>query len=353
MRVSMADTKIKELIDRLNEEKRLSHEEWITLLTDFDADDMNYAARLARNIADIHYGRDIYIRGIVEFSNYCRNDCLYCGIRCSNKNVSRYRLTKEEITHCCDDGYGLGFRTFVLQSGEDRYYTIDVLSDIIADIKKSHPDCAVTLSIGELEKEEYRQLFDAGADRYLLRQETADEAHYGRLHPKSLSFSHRMKCLENLKEIGFQTGCGFMAGSPFQTKENVAEDMEFMCGFKPHMIGIGPFIPHKDTPFRDYPQGTLENTLFYLSLCRIMLPKVLLPATTALGTINPKGREMGILAGANVVMPNLSPVNVRKKYMLYDNKICTGDEAAECIRCMKTRIEAIGYQVISDRGDAK
>lgn len=340
-----------ELIDRLGERGTLEHNEWVELVSAYTESDRAYAAKKARAITDEKFGKKIFIRGIVEFSNICRNDCLYCGIRRSNSACSRYRLTSEEIISCCDEGYGYGFRTFVLQSGEDGYFTADKTAEIVSEIKKRHPDCAVTLSLGELEYDDYKKLFDAGADRYLLRHETADEKHYAMLHPPEMSWRHRMDCLKNLKEIGFQTGCGFMVGSPFQTSEHIARDMEFIGAFKPEMIGIGPFIPHRETPFADKPAGSYELTLFLLSLCRIMLPSVLLPATTALGTLRPRGREEGVLAGANVVMPNLSPLAVRKKYQLYDNKICTGDESAQCIKCMGERMRSIGCEIAVCRGD--
>lgn len=341
----------KELINLLEKNRKLSHSQWVELLSDFDEEEKKYAAEKARNISVKHFGKSIYIRGIVEFSNICKNDCLYCGIRKSNNNVQRYRLTKDEILECCDKGYEYGFRTFVLQSGEDLFFTAEKMAEIISLIKLRHPDCAVTVSIGEKSFEEYKLMFDAGADRYLLRHETANKSHYEKLHPSEMSFDNRIRCLKDLKSIGYQVGCGMMIGSPFQTKECLADDMIFMGEFKPHMIGIGPFLPHKDTPFRNENKGSFEMTLFLLSLCRIMLPKVLLPATTALGTIDPKGRELGVLAGANVVMPNLSPLNVRKKYLLYDNKICTGDESAQCIQCMGARMRSIGYDIKIDRGD--
>lgn len=342
-----------QLIDKLNKNKTLLHEEWVTLISSYTDLDRQYASEKARELAMQKYGKNIYIRGIVEFSNICKNDCLYCGIRKSNSNVQRYRLTKEEILQCCDEGYEYGFRTFVLQSGEDSYFDCDKMCEIISEIKNAHSDCAITISVGELEKETCQHMFDAGADRYLLRHETADKEHYQKLHPKEMSWEHRMKCLENLREIGYQVGTGMMVGSPFQTANELAKDMEFLGAFKPEMIGLGPFIPHKDTPFRDEKAGGFELTLFLLSLCRIMLPNVLLPATTALGTINPKGREMGVLAGANVIMPNLSPLAVRKKYLLYDNKICTGDESAQCRACLERRMNSIGYNIKISRGDYK
>ncbi|MBR1740154.1 MAG: [Ruminococcus sp.] len=342
---------VKDLIDKLDREKMLSHEEWVTLLDDFTPEDRAYAAAKARELSLKKYGNKIYIRGIVEFSNHCKNDCLYCGIRRSNKDLSRYRLTDEEILSCCDEGYEYGFRTFVLQSGEDRSYTPARIAELVKRIKAAHPDCAVTLSLGEFEREEFKLMRDAGADRYLLRHETADKAHYEKLHPAEMSFEHRMNCLKDLKELGFQTGTGMMVGSPYQTSSELAKDLIFLGEFKPHMIGMGPFLPHKDTPFRDMAKGSYELTLFLLSICRIMLPDVLLPATTALGTINPRGREEGVLAGANVIMPNLSPTAVRKKYMLYDNKICTGDESAQCRSCLERRMETIGYGIEITRGD--
>lgn len=341
------------LIDRLEAEEKLEKGEWMELLENFREREREYAAGKARKIADDIYGKDIYIRGLIEFTNYCKNDCFYCGIRRGNQKAERYRLTKEHILSCCESGWKLGFRTFVLQGGEDGYYADEWYEDLIQSIKALYPECAITLSIGERSKESYERLYQAGADRYLLRHETANEEHYGKLHPKEMSLENRKKCLMELREIGYQTGCGFMVGSPFQSVETLAEDMMFIHQLKPHMVGIGPFIPHGDTPFAKEPQGKLSLTLFLLSLIRIMEKRVLLPATTALGTIAPNGRELGILAGANVIMPNLSPVKVREKYMLYDNKICTGEEAAECRGCIDRRVEGIGYQIVCDRGDYK
>jgi biotin synthase len=307
----------------------------------------------ARKIREQIYGKDVYVRGLIEFSNICKNDCYYCGIRKSNQNVDRYRLTKEDILLCCEEGFDLGFRTFVLQSGEDSYFTKERLGDIITSIKTRFPECAITLSVGERSYEDYKYWFECGADRYLLRHETANDEHYQKLHPANLSLAHRKECLYQLKEIGYQIGAGFMVGSPYQTADHLVEDLLFLKELQPHMIGIGPFIPHKDTDFRDETAGTLEETLFLLGMIRIMMPHVLLPATTALGTIHPRGRELGILAGANVVMPNLSPTNVRKKYLLYDNKICTGDESAQCRSCLERRMESVGYHIVQNRGDYK
>ena len=341
------------LIHKLAETHSLTRDEYEKLIVNRN----ETAAKLLRNLAvrtrlEI-YGHDVYVRGLIEISNICKNDCLYCGIRRSNKNVERYRLTPEQIIACSDEGYELGFRTFVLQGGEDSYFNDEILGDIVKEIKTRHSDCAVTLSMGERSYESYKYLRECGADRYLLRHETADKTHYEKLHPSEMSYDNRMKCLRELRELGYQVGCGFMVGSPFQTSKTLAQDLKFIENFKPEMCGIGPFIPHKDTPFRDYTAGTLELTCYLLSIIRLIHPPVLLPATTALGTINPMGRELGIMSGANVVMPNLSPVNVRKKYELYDNKICTGEESAQCKDCLNNRMEKIGYKIVTARGDFK
>lgn len=343
--------KRKNEIDQLEKTEYLDKKAWHRLLSEYDGEDMEYAAKRARAISKRYFGDQIYIRGLIEFTSYCRNDCYYCGLRRSNQKAQRYRLSDAEILACCENGHALGFKTFVLQGGEDVYYTDERLEYLIREIKARFPDCALTLSVGEREKESYRRLREAGADRYLLRHETADESHYGQLHPKDMSLKHRKDCLRWLRELGYQTGCGFMVGSPGQTVETLTEDMLFIHELHPHMIGIGPFLPHQDTPFGQKQQGSYELTLFLLSLLRIMEKNVLLPATTALGTIRAEGREAGILAGANVVMPNLSPLSVRKKYLLYDNKICTGDEAAESIRHLSERMSRIGYRIVSDRGD--
>jgi biotin synthase len=307
----------------------------------------------ARKVREIYYDKDVYFRGLIEFTNYCKNDCLYCGIRNSNKKIERYRLTLSDILDCCRLGDMLGYRTFVLQGGEDPYFTDGRMVEIISAIRKAHPESAITISIGERSRESYQSFFDAGADRYLLRHETADEEHYKKMHPPYMKLSVRKDCLYTLKEIGFQIGAGFMTGSPFQTPQCLLEDLRFLQALNPHMVGIGPFIPQADTPFADFPQGGLELTLRMLALTRILLPRALIPATTALGTISPFGREKGLMAGANVVMPNLSPRAVRKLYALYDNKICTGDEAAECRLCMEGRIVNYGFVPNMARGDSK
>ncbi len=323
----------------------------ISLISDMPEETALFS--LARKARDSVYGNVVFIRGLIEISNYCKNDCYYCGIRKSNRNCARYRLTKDEILACCRAGYPLGFRTFVLQGGEDLSYTTRDICDIVSSIKQEFPDCAVTLSLGEKSEDEYRAYFDAGADRYLLRHETATESHYRKLHPNSLSLQNRKRCLYTLKEIGYQVGCGFMVGSPFQTAENLADDLLFIADLEPHMIGIGPFIPHKDTPFADFSAGSLESTLYMLALSRLICPTALLPATTALGTIDPSGREKGILAGANVVMPNLSPPDMRAKYTLYNNKLHTGAESCEHIDELRRRIESAGCRLAISRGDHK
>lgn len=343
---------MKDLIDRLEQEQGLTKEEWIRLIEGRTPALAEYLFERARAVRQTHYGNEVYIRGLIEFTNYCKNNCYYCGIRRDNTGLHRYRLSEEEILSCCAQGYQLGFHTFVLQGGEDAWFTQEKMTHIIRSIREGYPDCAITLSIGEREKEEYQAYFSAGANRFLLRHETANNAHYAFLHPAELSLRHRMDCLWQLKEIGYQVGSGIMVGSPGQTAEHLAEDLLFLKGLNPHMIGIGPFIPQKDTPFREEKAGTLELTLFLLGALRLMLPKVLLPSTTALSTIHPDGRKMGILAGANVVMPNLSPKENRKYYSLYDNKRSMGDEAAEGLSLLKAEMESIGYRVVAARGDS-
>lgn len=345
--------KIKNLLEKLNKTRSLTLSEYEQLISGYSKEAAEYAAALAVENRKAVYGTDIFIRGLIEITNICKNDCYYCGIRCSNKNCDRYRLNKEDILAAAKEGYELGFRTFVMQGGEDPHFTDDFLVDVIITLKSLYPDCAVTLSLGERSKESYAALKSAGADRYLLRHETADKEHYEKLHPKNMSYENRMECLKNLKVLGFQVGCGFMVGSPYQTPKNLAKDLKFVEEFAPDMCGIGPYLTHKDTPFNNMKSGSLELTLYLLSIIRLISPEILLPATTALGTINPKGRELGILAGANVIMPNLSPPTVRKKYMLYDNKACVGDEAAESVNNLKRSMEAIGYTIVCHKGDRK
>lgn len=344
---------MKALIDKLKRNRTLSKDEFISLIEHRTRGTAAYLFERARLVARRYFGTNVYVRGLIEFTNHCKNDCYYCGIRASNQRANRYRLSKEEIMQCCKQGYALGFRTFVLQGGEDPYFTDDRMVDIIETIHQGYPECAITLSIGEKSRETYQRFYNAGANRYLLRHETANPVHYAHLHPDNLTAQNRQRALYALKDIGFQTGTGIMVGSPNQTVENLAEDLLFIGNLSPQMVGIGPFIPHHDTPFSAEQQGNVELCLYMLGILRLMLPNVLLPSTTALGTANPKGREKGILAGANVIMPNLSPVMYREKYSLYDNKICTGEEAAEGFSLLKKRIESIGYQIVEDRGDYK
>lgn len=342
-----------ELLCLLSEKHHLSLSSFERILRERTEADEELAHQLARECTEKYYGRGVYTRGLIEFTNYCKNNCHYCGIQRGNQEVERYRLSKEEILSCCEEGYRLGFRTFVLQGGEDPYFTDEKIVEIVQAIKKAFPDCAVTLSIGEKSRASYEKYFRAGADRYLLRHETADKEHYQYLHPKELSWEHRMRCLKDLKDIGFQVGCGFMVGSPHQTAKTLAKDLYFIQEFQPDMCGIGPFIPQHATVFAKETAGTLQDTLFLLSLLRLIHPNMLIPATTALGTIDKRGRELGILSGANVLMPNLSPTAVRKKYLLYDNKICTGDESAQCRACLSRRMESVGAHLLVDRGDVK
>jgi len=346
----MTQNYIKGLIDELYKTSNLNKEELLDLLNNIDDDNISYLHYKANEKRLEHYGNKVYMRGLIEFSNYCKNDCLYCGIRKSNNNANRYRLTKETILECCKEGYRLGYRTFVLQGGEDPYYTDDMIVDIVSSIKELYSDCAITLSIGEKTYESYQKYYEAGADRYLLRHETNSIDLYESLHP-DMDYYERIRCLKDLKEIGFQVGAGFMVGLPEQTNKDFVNDLLFLKELEPHMVGIGPFIPQKDTPLGKYSSGTVEMTCILLSIIRLLLPKVLLPATTALGSLNNKGREAGLKAGANVVMPNLSPTNVRDKYLLYDGKICTGDEAAHCRGCIERRINSVGYEVDMSRGD--
>lgn len=342
---------VEQLLDKLAEGCELTEQEWKFLIA--GSYDRNLLYARADEVRRKHYGTDVYIRGLIEITSYCRNDCFYCGIRCSNTKARRYRLSEEEILACCDSGYQLGFRTFVLQGGEDAFFTTERVAQIVTAVKEKYPDCAVTLSLGERERAAYEAWYQAGADRYLLRHETASKEHYEKIHPQELRYEHRIQCLQDLKQIGYQTGCGFMVGSPYQSTEALLADMQFLRKFQPHMVGIGPFIPHHDTPFRECAQGSLTQTLTMVALTRLLLPGTLLPATTALGTIHPEGRELGLRAGANVVMPNLSPAAVRSQYSLYDRKACTGDEVAEGLESLKRRVEAAGYQVVTDRGDSR
>ena len=344
------DKAIQSLIVQLYETGNLS-DDGLKQLIDLENAELLFEYALKRRKE--FYGDSVYVRGLIEFTNYCKNNCYYCGLRASNAKIERYRLTPEEIYECAEDGYGLGFRTFVLQGGEDPYFTDDKICEIVRHLSAKYPDCAVTLSIGEKSRESYQAYYDAGARRYLLRHETADDGHYRMLHPDSMSSENRKQCLQNLKSIGYQVGAGCMVGSPGQILDNLVSDLRFLQSLRPDMIGIGPFIPQSDTPFGDRPQGSVQRTLNLLAILRLMLPYALIPSTTALGTLHPRGRELGLKAGANVVMPNLSPVKFRKLYSIYDNKICTGEESAQCRDCLEKRVESVGFHLVVDRGDVK
>ena len=344
---------MKHLVDLLASQHDLKDEQLLSLIIFDDPSLEAYLAQKADEQRKAVYGNAVYIRGLIEFTNYCKNDCYYCGIRRSNTDAQRYRLTNKEILECCHAGYELGFRTFVLQGGEDPYFTRERIAELVTAIKSAHPDCAVTLSVGEKDRATYQAWFDAGADRYLLRHETATTAHYASLHPTELTLQNRMRCLQDLKEIGYQVGCGFMVGSPGQTPEMLLADLRYLQKLQPQMVGIGPFIPHKDTPFAGCAPGTAQQTLRLLAIIRLLLPHVLLPATTALGTIQGNGRQQGMRYGANVVMPNLSPAAVRSKYSLYNNKLSAGAEAAESVALLKNDMASVGYCVVTDRGDYK
>ena len=342
---------MEEIIKKLSLTRDLDDAELLFIIgTDrFDGELREAADRKKREV----YGDSVFSRGLIEFTNFCKNDCYYCGIRRGNKKADRFRLTPDEILACCEEGYPLGFRTFVLQGGEDPFFDDEALCGIVSSIRDRFPDCAVTLSVGERSRESYLELFRAGATRYLLRHETADPIHYGKLHPASMSSENRKKCLFDLKEIGYQVGSGFMVGSPYQTAENILADLRFLGELDPDMIGIGPYVTHSDTPFASFRSGDVGLTLRLLSILRLMFPHALIPATTSLGTVSPTGREDGLRSGANVVMPNLSPVRVREKYSLYDGKICTGEESAQCVACLDARVRSVGYRIAVDRGDVR
>ncbi len=340
------------LLEKLNVSHSLSFDEYEKLIVGHSPDTLKSASRLADSTRREIYSNEVYIRGLIEIGNVCKNDCFYCGIRRSNKKCERYVLTDEQILSCCAEGYSLGFRTFVLQGGEG-VMPVERVVKIVSEIHRRYPDCAITLSLGEYGRDEYQAMFDAGANRYLLRHETADKSHYEKLHPNTMSFDNRIRCLYYLKEIGFQVGCGFMVGSPYQTARTLAKDLKFIEEFKPDMCGIGPFIPQKDTPFGKFPIGSADLTVYLLSIIRLIKPNILLPATTALGTAESGGRERGILSGANVVMPNLSPTSVREKYALYDNKLSSGSESAQNLNELKISMEKIGYKIVESRGDVK
>ncbi|MBM7563014.1 [FeFe] hydrogenase H-cluster radical SAM maturase HydE [Fusibacter tunisiensis] len=338
-------------IDYLHRFRQLNDKDLTILIDTFSKEDLMYAKSIAMAIKESYYGRDIYIRGLIELTNYCQCNCLYCGIRSGNTKAERYRIMPDEVFKCCEKGYELGFRTFVIQGGEDPWYTDDKLVPMIQKIRNNYPDCAITLSLGERSRTSYEKLYDAGANRYLLRHETGDASHYRKLHSPGQELADRLTHLKILKSIGYQIGTGFMVGSPGQTPESLVKDLSILKELNPEMVGIGPFVPHHESVFKACPPGRVDLTQFMLALIRIMLPSALIPATTSLGTVDVKGREKGVLSGANVIMPNLSPMNVRNKYLLYDNKAYTGSEAAESLENLRKDMELIGHQVVVHRGD--
>lgn len=339
------------LLKKLFDTKNLSRDEYVELLSSTDPEFDEVLMDLARSTATERFGRGVFVRGLVEISNICTNNCRYCGIRRENNGVKRYRLSAEEVLGVCQEGYQIGFRTFVLQGGEDPYWRGPHLVSLVREIRLRYPDCALTLSLGEMSRSEYQALYDAGANRFLLRHETHNPWHYGHLHPEEMKLIHRLGCLMDLKEIGFQAGTGIMVGSPGQTIEHMAEDLEFIARFQPQMIGVGPFLPHHDTPFRDEPAGDLMMTLRFVALCRLICPDANIPATTAVATLHPEGRIRAIMGGANVVMPNLSPTRGRALYTLYDNKVYSGSEAAEGVQLLQKDLDKIGYHIEWSRGD--
>ncbi len=339
-------------IDRLFEQGSLPREGYRDLLACSDPLVQDYLHSKAQEVAQRTFGNRVYLRGLIEVTSYCRNNCYYCGLRASNRDAERYRLTEEQILECCREGYSLGLRTFVLQGGEDPTMDSDFIESVVRKIADEFPACAITLSLGERSREEYARFFAAGASRYLLRHETFNAAHYGQLHPAAMSQSNRFEALKALNDVGYQVGTGVMVGSPYQTLDHLVEDILFIEEFKPHMIGIGPFISHHQTPFATQPNGDVDLTLRLLSIFRLINPLALIPSTTALATLDSKGHQRGIRAGANVIMPNLSPAAVRAKYAIYDNKVAFGSEAAQGISNLGQQLSAVGYEVSFERGDS-
>lgn len=343
--------KIKFLVNKLAKNSNLEKDEFLYIIENITTEEVNYLYKKAYEVKYIYYQNRVFLRGLIEISNYCNMGCKYCGINYKSEKIDRYRLTPDEILKCCEIGYGLGYKTFVLQGGEDPFYSDEVIVKILKRIKSNFPEVRITLSIGERSKESYQKIFAAGADRYLLRHETASRRLYEHVHPDSMSFDNRRKCLMYLKEIGYQVGAGFMVGLPTQNNEDLVEDLVFLKELKPEMIGIGPYLCHEDTELRGNDSGTLEETLVMVALTRLLLPKTLLPATTALGTLDELGREKALKAGANVLMPNISPTENRAKYEIYQNKICITDTSDQCRNCIEARIIGVGHEIDLGVGD--
>jgi biotin synthase len=314
------------------------------------ADDAAELFAMADDIRKRYFKDEVHIRGIIEFSNYCMKNCFYCGLRRDNKTIERYRISEDEIIDTALKAGELGYKTILLQSGEDGGYTIEGLCAIIKRIR-SNLDCAITLSLGEKSFDEYRSLRDAGADRYLLRFETSDRGLFNKLKPDS-SYENRLDCIKNLKKLGFQVGSGFMVGLPGQTYEILADDILLLRELDLDMIGIGPFLSHHNTPLGNSASGTLDLTLRALAIIRILMPDVHIPATTAMGTVEKGGREKALQCGANVIMPNVTPIKYRKYYEIYPNKICIDDAPSDCRACIEGMLKSLGRAAATNKGDS-
>jgi biotin synthase len=347
----MKENGLDNLLERVTSGASVSAAMWRTLLVELDEEERRRLALMARQTAQSRFGKGVYVRALIEISSYCRNNCYYCGLRCSNSMAQRYRLSKEEILDCCRQAAGLGFNTFVLQGGEDPLQSDEWLADVVAAIRAEFPKKAITLSVGERSMEGYSLLRSVGTDRYLLRHETADAGHYSHLHPANMSLENRLQCLANLKALGYQVGSGMMVGSPGQTVEHLVEDLMLLDELQPQMIGIGPFIPATGTPFEGERPGSVDDTLLLVSLLRLRFPRALIPATTALATLCNDGTQRAVLAGANVVMPNFTPLHCRTKYSIYDNKKSSGSESAQQLDLLAVKLDEIGYHIDFSRGD--
>lgn len=341
-----------ELIDKLEATHSLDESEYFQLLSDdLPSEEAEYLRQRARDVTDKIFGRDVRIRGLIEVTNVCRNDCYYCGLRHSNKRLKRYTLSKEQILDCCRSGHEIGFRTFVLQGGENPALSVDQVEEIVKLIHSEFPDSAITLSLGEWSDEAYVKFKEAGATRYLLRQESITSEHYSKLHPDLMSLENRIRCLKTLKRLGYQTGTGIMVGAPFQTVDDIIRDLIFMTELQPEMIGIGPFLPHSDTPFGKHAPGELKLTLKLISILRLMFQHANIPSTTALASLDTNGRISGLQAGANVVMPNLTLGAYRKQYSLYNNKAAFGLESAEGIGLLRQELAKADLYITTEKGD--
>jgi biotin synthase len=335
----------------LNSPDEIGKEEICRLLLSEGADrDLLFSC--ADHTRELHVGNDVHLRGIIEFSNYCVKNCLYCGLRRDNVALERYRMTPEEIMEAAAAGVEAGLKTIVLQSGEDPDFSADVLARLIGSLKDEH-DIAVTMSVGDRNRDEYALMREAGADRYLLKHETADPELFSRLRPGT-TLDGRIRRLMWLKELGFQVGSGGMIGLPWQTVDTIADDILLLRRLDVEMAGFGPFIPHGGTPLAGCAGGSVDMTLKTLAVARVMLPFTHFPATTALGSIDPEGRQRALKCGANVVMPNITPVRYKRLYEIYPNKICVSEEGPiQCLPCITGIIRQSGRSVATDHGHGK